>query len=1130
MRFKSYFLLILSLGYLQCFGQTSGQLTPADFTKLNNILPPSPTAFELGKYGGINASNISGAVSKQIPLFTYTAGHLSVPIALSYTSNGIKVDQIGTRVGMGWNLEIGGMISRVVYDQPDELGQPLLPPTDLVTPSDSLLNFFLSATNQSGLFDTQPDVYSFNFGGFTGKFIITDGTVRLITHSNIKIEPNIENYSFRVTTSNGDKYYFGGTNATESSRNDNNCNTHSPQYIKNAWFLSKIVAYTGEVINFTYGQGTSTYQAGINQVMMRKIASGCTLCAGLPSQCNDFPDQTCQSYVSNHFVYLTNITSSITGNVKLDYSSRQDVYGEYLLSRIRYFSSTDSSTLLKTYNFNYLKATPGKVNSADQLDVRYFLSAVSEVSGNGSEMHQHTFAYDDVYGLPSRCSYSQDYYGYYNGKTNNRYMIPKLQSLDGFPTDLADRTPDWQFAKKGLLTRIVYPTGGRDSISYESNTIFGNLVTPAPVFNVNISGLGSGTRTGVPVTSSTFTPLLSQYVHITSTCEYRGQDTPDPNILPYLKTRTELLDLTNGQTISIRESTYIGESYLDSTLVTGGHNYALRITPYGGNTYGSAAAYYRNTNPVDTPANLPQAGVRVLRIITADNSGVNPPIVKRIYYGGEGSGYQFSTGLTSSGPEYYMHIKTQDVCQGPTGPGGSQGGNGFSVYNCEYNALYSNSVLTTYLQDSPVQYRQVTESNGENFENGGISHTYLTDQDTPGPVIWGERITSAPLSNFGIMNGLEIQTATLAKNGTQLVKIKTSATHYKTAPSPAFEVKGYVVNKKYNAALIGAGETSLRLAQFDALSYSIFGKWFYADTVTTTTYDKQGLNPVTETVMYSYDNPVHALPTAIKTVTSDGKTSLYRYQYPPDVSSITGLDGGQINILNTLNSLNRIDQSVKVVKTLNDAPVFAAKTHFQTWPSNLILPDSVTLQTRTYTPEQRVQFYNYDLRGNLLEQSKTLGAHEAYQWGYNNVYPVAQATNSKSNDIFYDGFEEGNGNSTLNDGKTGHYSHLSIYTKAITGLDAGSYTLTYWQKVSGTWSFVKTPVTVSGGTYTINLNAQIDDVRFYPSDAQMTTYTYDPLVGMTSSTDSKGETTYYEYDSFQRLMNVKDKDGNILKH
>ena len=46
--------------------------------------------------------------------------------------------------------------------------------------------------------------------------------------------------------------------------------------------------------------------------------------------------------------------------------------------------------------------------------------------------------------------------------------------------------------------------------------------------------------------------------------------------------------------------------------------------------------------------------------------------------------------------------------------------------------------------------------------------------------------------------------------------------------------------------------------------------------------------------------------------------------------------------------------------------------------------------------------------------------------------------------------------------------------------------------------------------------------------SMVTTYTYDPLIGITSATDPRGYTTYYDYDGFGRLNQVKDADGHIL--
>jgi YD repeat-containing protein len=53
-------------------------------------------------------------------------------------------------------------------------------------------------------------------------------------------------------------------------------------------------------------------------------------------------------------------------------------------------------------------------------------------------------------------------------------------------------------------------------------------------------------------------------------------------------------------------------------------------------------------------------------------------------------------------------------------------------------------------------------------------------------------------------------------------------------------------------------------------------------------------------------------------------------------------------------------------------------------------------------------------------------------------------------------------------------------------------------------------------------------------DAMIYSYTYTPLIGMTSETDPSGSTTIYEYDDFKRLETKKVKDINqldyILKH
>jgi len=62
----------------------------------------------------------------------------------------------------------------------------------------------------------------------------------------------------------------------------------------------------------------------------------------------------------------------------------------------------------------------------------------------------------------------------------------------------------------------------------------------------------------------------------------------------------------------------------------------------------------------------------------------------------------------------------------------------------------------------------------------------------------------------------------------------------------------------------------------------------------------------------------------------------------------------------------------------------------------------------------------------------------------------------------------------------------------------------------------------------ISLQNHLNSLRSIPG-ALVSTYTYAPLIGITSETDSKGMTTYYEYDAFNRLKLIRDKDKHIVK-
>ena len=193
---------------------------------------------------------------------------------------------------------------------------------------------------------------------------------------------------------------------------------------------------------------------------------------------------------------------------------------------------------------------------------------------------------------------------------------------------------------------------------------------------------------------------------------------------------------------------------------------------------------------------------------------------------------------------------------------------------------------------------------------------------------------------------------------------------------------------------------------------------------------------------------------------------------------------------------------------------------------------------------------------NLTWALHTLQGNKAYIWdeNYNNV--MAQCTNADSVNVAFTSFETAaqgrwlynpSGIAADITAPTGNNVYtLSPGNISLSGLSSSSsYVVSYWSKTGSSFSVtgstaVKQGKTINGWTYfehtvsgaasvTITGSGKIDEVRLYPSLAQMVSYTYSPLIGITSMCDAANRINYYFYDPLGRLKWIKDQDGNIIK-
>lgn len=240
-------------------------------TYLEQSLLPSPEAASVIKYTDIPFDYATGAFTMNIPLYTLQGKYLSIPIALSYYSSGIKLDEIAGVAGLGWSLSAGGCITRTVMDMPDEIDIPQmhheLPDAELLSDLENRVNTTRAEQYLSGIYhhnlDVMLDMYNYNVCGLSGQFVIDDnGNVIQLSGDGVKISyirnsGTHEIDSFTIIGPDGTMYMFNVKEiATHKSHNGVSLNIRDEWSACTAWYVSDITSANRlETATFTYKDG-----------------------------------------------------------------------------------------------------------------------------------------------------------------------------------------------------------------------------------------------------------------------------------------------------------------------------------------------------------------------------------------------------------------------------------------------------------------------------------------------------------------------------------------------------------------------------------------------------------------------------------------------------------------------------------------------------------------------------------------------------------------------------------------------------------------------------------------------------------------------------------------------------------
>lgn len=196
------------------------------------------------------------------------------------------------------------------------------------------------------------------------------------------------------------------------------------------------------------------------------------------------------------------------------------------------------------------------------------------------------------------------------------------------------------------------------------------------------------------------------------------------------------------------------------------------------------------------------------------------------------------------------------------------------------------------------------------------------------------------------------------------------------------------------------------------------------------------------------------------------------FKYPKDLTGQT--------YMNEMISFGRLGEVIETRSVRNQNLIEVSKVQYKK-ENNLLLKENVKSYDFYNNLTNQILYETYDHEGNLVEYQGIDGMNTVFVYGYKKKYPIAVIKN-----VDYSTVE----------------SYINSNQVVFDDLN----------------------------TSETSLNEKLNTLRTIASSGFLTSYTYNPEVGITSITDPNNNTEKYGYDVYNRLNRIYDQNGKILKN